>query len=135
MSTSSPTVDEIEQYRTPVTRYIRHLVRDAGEAEDIAQETLLRAHRLRSTLRDPAASCGGGGAVRSAGGFTDPFPSVGAVPFHSQQGNCRPASHGSRRLKAKDRSDPSTFDLRLAPVGGHLFTQWLEESTSRFFFT
>ena len=55
MSTSSPAVDEIEQYRTSVTRYIRHLVRDAGEAEDIAQETLLRAHRLRSTLRDPAA--------------------------------------------------------------------------------
>ena len=55
MSTSSPAVDEIEQYRTRVTRYVRHLVQDASEAEDITQEALLRAHRQRSTLRDPAA--------------------------------------------------------------------------------
>lgn len=55
MSTCSPAVDEIEQYRTSVTRYIRYLVRDASDAEDLAQETLLRAHRQRSTLRDPAA--------------------------------------------------------------------------------
>jgi RNA polymerase sigma-70 factor (ECF subfamily) len=38
-----------------VTRYIRYLIRDAGEAEDLAQETLLRAYRQRSTLRDVAA--------------------------------------------------------------------------------
>jgi RNA polymerase sigma-70 factor, ECF subfamily len=55
MSASLPTVDEIEQYRAPVTRYIRYLVRDASEAEDLAQETLLRAHRQRSTLREAAA--------------------------------------------------------------------------------
>lgn len=55
MSTSSPAVDEIEQYRTRLTRYVRYLVRDAGEAEDLTQEALLRAHRERSTLRDPAA--------------------------------------------------------------------------------
>jgi RNA polymerase sigma-70 factor (ECF subfamily) len=55
MSTSSPTIDEIEQYRGPVTRYIHYLVRDASEAEDLAQETLLRAHRQQSSLRDPAA--------------------------------------------------------------------------------
>ncbi len=55
MSTSSPSVDGIEQYRTPLTRYIRYLVRDASEAEDLAQETLLRAHCQRSRLRDPAA--------------------------------------------------------------------------------
>ena len=45
----------MERYRAPVTRYIRYLVRDAGEAEDLAQETFLRAHRQRDTLRDPAA--------------------------------------------------------------------------------
>jgi RNA polymerase sigma-70 factor (ECF subfamily) len=55
MSTSSPLVDEIEQYRTRLTRYVRYLVRDAGEAEDITQEALLRAYRERSTLRDTAA--------------------------------------------------------------------------------
>jgi RNA polymerase sigma factor (sigma-70 family) len=46
---------ETEQYRARVTRYIRYLVHDTGEAEDLAQETLLKAYRLRNTLRDPAA--------------------------------------------------------------------------------
>ena len=55
MSTSLPTLEEIEQYRAAVTRYIHYLVSDGGEAEDLAQETLLRAHRQRTTLRDPAA--------------------------------------------------------------------------------
>jgi DNA-directed RNA polymerase specialized sigma24 family protein len=58
MAISSPTVNEVEQYRPAVTRYIRYLVRDAAEAEDLAQETFLRAHRQRSTLRDPAALAG-----------------------------------------------------------------------------
>lgn len=48
----------MEEYRPAVTRYIRYLVRDAAEAEDLAQETFLRAHRQRSTLRDPAALVG-----------------------------------------------------------------------------
>lgn len=57
MSTTAPTHvgNETEQYRARVTRYIHYLVRDAGEAEDLAQETLLRAYRQRSTLRDVAA--------------------------------------------------------------------------------
>jgi RNA polymerase sigma-70 factor (ECF subfamily) len=55
MPTSFPTVDEIEQYRPAVTRYIRHLVRDDAEAEDLAQETFLRAHRQISMLHDPVA--------------------------------------------------------------------------------
>lgn len=38
-----------------MTRYIQYLVRDATEAEDLAQEALVRAHRQRDTLRDPAA--------------------------------------------------------------------------------
>jgi RNA polymerase sigma-70 factor (ECF subfamily) len=58
MSTSSPTVDEIEQHRPALTRYIHHLVRDAAEAEDLAQETFVRAHHQRSTLRDPTALTG-----------------------------------------------------------------------------
>jgi RNA polymerase sigma-70 factor, ECF subfamily len=55
MSTPSPTVDEMEQYRPALTRYLQYLVRDAAEAEDLAQETFVRAHHQRSTLRDPAA--------------------------------------------------------------------------------
>ncbi|HET7441389.1 MAG TPA: RNA polymerase sigma factor [Terriglobales bacterium] len=55
MPASSPTVDQIEQHRPAVTRYIRYLIRDAADAEDLAQETLLRAHRDRTSLRDPAA--------------------------------------------------------------------------------
>ncbi len=57
MSMPSLTV-EMEQYRPAVTRYIRHLVRDAAEAEDLAQETFLRAHRQISTLRDRVALAG-----------------------------------------------------------------------------
>ncbi len=55
METSAPAVDELEQYRAAVTRYVRYLIRDATEAEDSAQETFIRAHRQRATLRDPAA--------------------------------------------------------------------------------
>jgi RNA polymerase sigma-70 factor, ECF subfamily len=45
----------MERYRDPVTRYIRYLIRNAAEAEDLAQEVFLRAHRQLQTLRDPAA--------------------------------------------------------------------------------
>ena len=44
-----------EQFRSRLTRYIRHIVRDAGEAEDLAQETLLRAHLQQGSLRDSQA--------------------------------------------------------------------------------
>jgi RNA polymerase sigma-70 factor (ECF subfamily) len=55
MGMSAPASDELEQYRGAVTRYIAYLVRDATEAEDLAQEAFLRAHRQRDTLRDPGA--------------------------------------------------------------------------------
>ncbi len=55
MGTPAPAPEEIEQYRGAVTRYVRYLVRDSTEAEDLAQEALIRAHRQRDTLRDPAA--------------------------------------------------------------------------------
>ena len=38
-----------------ILRYIRSVVRDDREAEDLAQETFLRAHRARDSLRDPDA--------------------------------------------------------------------------------
>lgn len=38
-----------------IYRYIRGMVRDANEAEDLTQEAFLRAHRERETLRDPGA--------------------------------------------------------------------------------
>lgn len=46
---------EMERHRSALTRYIRRLVRDAADAEDLTQETLVRAHRQCDTLRDPAA--------------------------------------------------------------------------------
>lgn len=55
MATTASSPDEIERYRTSVTRYICHLVRDAAEAEDLTQEAFIRAHRQRDTLRDSAA--------------------------------------------------------------------------------
>lgn len=42
-----------EQYRTPILRYVRSVVHDPSEADDITQETFLRAHRRLATLEDP----------------------------------------------------------------------------------
>jgi RNA polymerase sigma factor (sigma-70 family) len=55
MLASSPTNEEMERHRPALTRYIRSLVRDSSAAEDLAQETFLRAHRQQTELRDPAA--------------------------------------------------------------------------------
>ena len=41
-------------HREPIFRYIRGIVRDSAAAEDLTQETLLRAHRKQATLEDPA---------------------------------------------------------------------------------
>jgi RNA polymerase sigma-70 factor (ECF subfamily) len=38
-----------------ILRYVRSLIRDPSEAEDLTQETFLRAYRSRDALRDPAA--------------------------------------------------------------------------------
>ncbi len=56
MPESSPILtDDFERYRAAVTRYIRYLVRNAADAEDLAQEVFLRAHFNRETLRDEQA--------------------------------------------------------------------------------
>jgi RNA polymerase sigma-70 factor, ECF subfamily len=51
----SPFAVETEKYRQRVTRYIRYLLEDAAEAEDLTQETLLRAFQHQDMLRDPVA--------------------------------------------------------------------------------
>ena len=38
-----------------ILRYVRSVVRDPDEAQDLTQETFLRAQRRRETLRDPEA--------------------------------------------------------------------------------
>ena len=55
MPTSSPPLLETEPYRARVARYIRYLVHDASDAEDLTQETFMRAYHQQGTLRDPAA--------------------------------------------------------------------------------
>lgn len=55
MAGPAPSADQIEHYRAAVTRYIRYLVKDAAEADDLAQEAFIRAYRQRDTLRDSAA--------------------------------------------------------------------------------
>lgn len=42
------------RYRGPIQRYARSLVRDPAEAEEITQETFLRAHRKLASLEDPS---------------------------------------------------------------------------------
>lgn len=44
-----------ETHHDPIYRYVLHLMKNRAEAEDLTQETFLRAHRHLDTLRDPAA--------------------------------------------------------------------------------
>lgn len=45
----------IERYRARIHRHVRSLVRDPSDADDLTQETLLRAHAELASLRDPGA--------------------------------------------------------------------------------
>jgi RNA polymerase sigma-70 factor (ECF subfamily) len=47
--------DFFEKNYDRVYRYLRSMVRDDKEAEDLTQEAFLRAHRERETLKDPGA--------------------------------------------------------------------------------
>ena len=49
------TADVYASHHGRIRRYLAHLVRDPEEAEDLTQETFLRAHRQLASLRDPAA--------------------------------------------------------------------------------
>ena len=42
----------LEAHQARILRYVRSVVRDPGEAEDLTQETFLRAHRGRDSLCD-----------------------------------------------------------------------------------
>jgi RNA polymerase sigma-70 factor (ECF subfamily) len=55
MPASSDSALNTEQYRARIVRYIRYLLHDASEAEDLAQETFIRAHSQQSTLRNAVA--------------------------------------------------------------------------------
>ncbi|HEY7617710.1 MAG TPA: RNA polymerase sigma factor [Terriglobales bacterium] len=44
-----------ETYHDRIYRYVLRMVRDSGEAEDLTQDTFLRAYRGRDSLRDPEA--------------------------------------------------------------------------------
>lgn len=47
--------DVFVQHRDRIYRYLLRVVRNAADAEDLTQETFLRAHRQLESLRDPAA--------------------------------------------------------------------------------
>lgn len=47
--------DFFERNYARVYGYVRSMVRDANEAEDLTQEAFLRAHRQRATVKDPGA--------------------------------------------------------------------------------
>lgn len=50
---SSDAWQRLATHREAIHRYIRGIVRDPAVAEDLTQETLLKAHRKLATLEDP----------------------------------------------------------------------------------
>lgn len=54
-STVAPFEAAFERYRDRIHRHVRRMVRNRADAEDLTQETFLRAHRQLGELRDPAA--------------------------------------------------------------------------------
>jgi len=46
--------ESLTTHREAIVRYVRGIVRNDAEAEDLTQETLLRAYNKLSTLEDPA---------------------------------------------------------------------------------
>jgi len=50
--------DGLAQYRIPIHRYIQHMVGQSDNAEDLTQDTFLRAYLKRESLRDPEAVLG-----------------------------------------------------------------------------
>ncbi len=58
MAPASGTVDAgvlFEIYHARIYRYVLRLVKDPAEAEDLTQDTFLRAYRRGDSLRDPEA--------------------------------------------------------------------------------
>jgi RNA polymerase sigma-70 factor (ECF subfamily) len=51
-ASSTDLAESLAAHREAIVRYIRGIVRNDAEAEDLAQETLLRAYDKRSTLED-----------------------------------------------------------------------------------
>ena len=45
----------LEEYRAGIQRYLTSLLQDPAQAEDLVQETFLKAHKGSQSLRDPAA--------------------------------------------------------------------------------
>jgi len=58
VAATCPTTDAgalFEAHHDRIYRYLLRLIRDPAEAEDLTQETFLRAHRRSESLRDPEA--------------------------------------------------------------------------------
>src|SRR5215207_5492678 len=55
MAGSEPRI-ELAEHRSRIHRYVLSIVGDPAEADDLTQETFLRAHRQRESLRDPSAA-------------------------------------------------------------------------------
>jgi len=53
--TAAPAEADFERYRDRIYRHVRRMVRSRADAEDLTQETFLRAHRQLAELRDPAS--------------------------------------------------------------------------------
>lgn len=58
VSDAAETGELFTAYHDRICRYIAGMIRDTAEAEDLTQETFLRAHTRQDKLRDPKAARG-----------------------------------------------------------------------------
>jgi len=58
VNAAAETGDLFTAYHDRICRYIAGMIRDPAEAEDLTQETFLRAHCRQDALRDPKAARG-----------------------------------------------------------------------------
>src|SRR6266496_3886100 len=56
LSVAGPQPQALADLYPRIFRYVLSVVRDRAEAEDLTQETFLRAHRRRDSLRAPEAT-------------------------------------------------------------------------------
>ena len=89
------------QYRASIYRHVLRLVRNTSDAEDLTQETFLRAHHSSATLDDPAA----------AGAWLYRIATHACYDFFRRLARTPASAEGASEAAAVQASDPPADTL------------------------